>query len=369
MRTLYIVQQKKLKNRIKEKITNIPNLGNQDLLLENLACGICTTDLKYISNYKEMFENDKILKRKPGKKYLGHEVVCRVKDVGDKKYSYLIGQNVVVAEINSCRAFGINPECQYCRKKQGVFCEKKHKRKYNKSVFGGYSEYQIRTIDQIVLINKKINPEVAIFIEPLASVIHCARSINSSSTVIINGLGTISVLLLRYLKLNKKKIDIFLNVRSLTEKRTAKKLGIKKVIVNFKLKKKININSIIDFSTDENFFSKIKNILGVNSEIILFGYKNSDLKINSNLLINNQISLRGSHGYSSTYYKNKIITDIERSHEIILKKKLKVKDLISKIYNFNNVKTILNKVVKKYKRKKNNNSNIIFREIFLKKNV
>lgn len=108
-------------------------VGNHDIQIEILYCGVCHSDLAQINN--EWFEG--IFPMIPG-----HEIVGRVIKVGDHVKSFKAGDLAGVGTLsNSCR------ECQHCKEGLEVYCENGvistynaiDKYRDNLPTYGGYS--------------------------------------------------------------------------------------------------------------------------------------------------------------------------------------------------------------------------------------
>jgi len=342
----------------------IPSPKKNEILFRTLACGICSTDIEYLINNKILKQDNKNFNGAPGKKYLGHEVVGKAVNVGKNLNKSIIGRNFVIADINICRTFNLTPTCKYCKKKQGIHCSNKAKRKYSRDVYGGYSEYFIRSYYQSIEIKKKVSPAHAAFSEPLSTAINCSNQCKISNKILIFGLGTISTLFFRVLLVKKYlKKNIFINVKNDQQKRQAKNMGFVNIINKKDFKNlKINFDKIFYFNGKIKLEEIILNYSKPLSEIIIFGHiKNID--IDPKILIKKQISLKGIHGYSSIKKKNGYISDVENAVKYIEKKKIHLNDLITQKYDLKKAEQTLTKICNDFKMGKNKT---IFRSILLK---
>lgn len=366
MQTIFIDFKKKNKsktiNLIKKEV-KIPKPHSNEVLIKTLACGVCSTDIKKIIRSSNTLIEAKQLNRNSRKDYLGHEVFGEIINVGSKINKNLVGKKVIVADINSCKSFNISPECENCKKKQGIFCLNKRKRKNTRDVYGGYSDYFIRSIHQCLVLKSSINKFDAIFTEPLASAVNCERHIDKNSKILIYGYSTISILLFRYLKyLNYKKENIYFYIKNKEELNHLKKNTKCNYLLTLRDKQNF-FDNIIDFIGNGEEIDKYLNILNLKGNILLFGLENMITKFNSSLLINKQISINGIHGYSSKFSKGKFISDIEKASKLLAQKKIRVDDLISKKLNFKNAHNELEKICYLYKKNKKKNK-LIFRTVF-----
>ena len=122
----------------------MPTFEGHELLLKPIYCGVCGTDVDKVMNINQLLKRNQNLNRRIGKDYLGHEVVAEIVDTSDEEFKKNIGKRVIVADINICKSFNINEECENCKKKRGVFCLNKKKRKFKSNTYGGFSEYFVR---------------------------------------------------------------------------------------------------------------------------------------------------------------------------------------------------------------------------------
>ena len=84
-----------------------PELGDGDLIVKPLACGICSTDVKMASRGSD------------GKiEYgLGHELAAEIVSVSDGEERWNVGQKVVAAPYLPCG------DCYYCQRGQPTLCK------------------------------------------------------------------------------------------------------------------------------------------------------------------------------------------------------------------------------------------------------
>ena len=374
MKTIFI--DPSIKNILKiNKSTNllqsnvkIPVPSGSELLIKTIACGVCSTDISKILNPQKMIKQNKILNRKLGKTYLGHEVVGKVVASGLKKNNSMIGKMIIIGDMNTCKSFSIVPECYQCQKNRGVLCTQRKKRKFNKESYAGFSDYFIRSIHQCVTLPSHINPIKAVFIEPLSTAIHCASFFKKNDSIIINGLTTISVLLYRVLvNQGYKKKLIFINVLNKNQKKQATVFGFINVIINFS-KKDINLGKknidlffkkpVGGFSISVDFSGRQKNILDLidhlqpSSTILLFGMHDDFLNLNFHEFINKEILIRGVHGYSSQLINGKYKSDLVIAKNLISKNKINVLALVHCRRKFSEAYNVLEEIIDIIKIKK-----------------
>ena len=363
MKVFYIdpTKYKKIKNNFDHLILKdvpIPNPKKNELLIKTLSCGLCATDISKILNLSNNRQN---LKKKI---YLGHEVIGKVIKSGDKNFKYLEGKKVAIGDISICKSFSFKHECNNCRKKRGIYCINKHKKKNDPKVYAGFSEYFVRTPQQCIVLNNNANITDNIFVEPLSSCLNLLRNSNLNDKILINGFGTIAILFYKLLLTKKyKNENIFFSDDISTYK---KNFLIKNnaQLVSLKLKKNIN-----KFTVCYDFNERFKGDINLTSsmlpfsKIILFGLNNPGKK-NSDLsaIVQKAIKIVGVHGYSSYKKNDKYITDLETASKIIYKNAINTHDLIEDVFPLEKIRNKIIKILKNISEKK---KQFYFRTIFV----
>ncbi len=118
---------------LKYEDVEMPEIGDDEVLLEIRCCGVCRTDLHIVEG-----------ELKPVKLPVipGHQVVARVKEVGRKVDNVSIGDRVGVPWL-----YWACGKCKYCRRGLENLCE--HALFTGYSVDGGYAEYMVAKKDFI----------------------------------------------------------------------------------------------------------------------------------------------------------------------------------------------------------------------------
>ena len=351
-----------------EKLKSLPAPKHNELLIKVIACGVCSTDINKILNPEQVSILAKKLSRGQNKNYLGHEIVGVVVQVGLKSDNHYMGKKVAIIDINVCKSFNIFPECENCKKKRGVFCENKHKRTFNGDVYGGYSDYILRTVSQVLILDDNIDIKNAVLIEPLATAVHCSNFAKKNEKILINGLTTISVMLFRYLlHLGFDNSLISLYVLNDVEVNFAKKLGFEKIITDKTLLNNgEKFDRIYDFIGKQNGLKKFYQVLKNGGKLNIFGMENNKILMDSDYIINKELTISGIHGYSSKCIDGSYVADAEIAIELVTSQKILLNDLITDIYEFKNIKNKLIDICYSHV-KKNSKYKVFFRTIFLRK--
>jgi uncharacterized zinc-type alcohol dehydrogenase-like protein len=130
------------------------DVGDDDVAIDILFCGICHSDLHQVNNDWGFSQYPMIP---------GHEIIGRVKSVGKNVYRFSAGDLVGVGcLIDSCR------HCSSCDAHEEQFCEKGSTQTYNSEdkemggvTYGGYSKYVVVTQDFVLRVDESLDPAAA----------------------------------------------------------------------------------------------------------------------------------------------------------------------------------------------------------------
>ncbi|MGQ0527224.1 MAG: NAD(P)-dependent alcohol dehydrogenase [Alphaproteobacteria bacterium] len=132
------------------------NLGQNDVLIEIMFCGVCHSDVHQVRNEWK----NTVYPCMPG-----HEIVGRVKKVGDKVKKYAVGDVVGVGcMVDSCH------QCPSCGEKLENYCENGATGTYNGNMrypseenltFGGYSNVIVAPESFVLKIPGSLKPAEA----------------------------------------------------------------------------------------------------------------------------------------------------------------------------------------------------------------
>lgn len=325
------------KIEVKNKI--IPKINNDEILLQVLYCGICSSDLKFIN--KEHRIN----------KYpitLGHEICGKVVKKGKNIKKFNNGDYLIFGAEVPCM------KCDNCNKSETTNCIKQTSIGTNYN--GGFTKLmklskKIINNGPIIKINKKINPKYACLSESVACVINGLEFPNfknyKNKSLLILGSGYMGLL---FTLLAKKKYffksitNVDFNIERL---KLAKKLGANEIIhINKKnIEKKIK-RKLYDFvvTANNNVESQKLSLNVVNKGgVINFfgGIPKSEFKrieIDTNYLHYNQIKVGGT--FSSD------INHLKLAIKFIEKNQKNFDRLISKIININEIEENLKLLIK-----------------------
>ncbi len=165
---------------------DIPKIGEDDILVRVLKCGICTGELMdWYVNMKAPYTP-------------GHEIVGVVQDVGKNVRNFEVGERVIVHHHAPCMM------CEVCIRGDYVHCETWRKSK----IFpGGFSEFilvpkEIHSVD-VLRVPEEVSDDDAALVEPLATSVKAIRraNIKVGERVLGIGLGFMGLLNLEVAKI------------------------------------------------------------------------------------------------------------------------------------------------------------------------
>lgn len=168
---------------------SLPPLGSDDIMVRNMACGVCGTDIH-------------IYHGEPGSAdvtppiILGHEYAGIVEQVGSSVTSVKIGDSVSIDPNIYC---GV---CRYCRNGKKQMCENMEAIGVTRN--GGFAGYSVVPASQAFKLNDGMDYKTGAMAEPLACCIHGIdlAQIKAGDTVLIIGGGAIGLLMVQLAKLS-----------------------------------------------------------------------------------------------------------------------------------------------------------------------
>ncbi|EMD01288.1 hypothetical protein BAUCODRAFT_204777 [Baudoinia panamericana UAMH 10762] len=164
---------------------DMPDLGEEDVLVKISACGVCGTDLH--------FHEGEFMAKFP--LIPGHEAAGVVVAIGRRVTTVAVGDRVVADPMEPCRS------CFYCVRDQGLLCE--NMSGYGGTVPGGMAEYCRYPARHVYPIGDLPSLE-AVLIEPAACASHGIERMSPKvgSTVLLFGCGPTGMLLAQLLRQN-----------------------------------------------------------------------------------------------------------------------------------------------------------------------
>lgn len=162
---------------------NLPEVGEEQILVKQLACNICTADYGQWLGLRE---------HQGYPMAGGHEGAGIVLAKGEKVVSLEVGDFVAISN-NYCG------ECEYCREGKESQCVirstyDQHEGGYHGRM--GFAQYCVRNATAVVKMNPELTPSEAAFLEPAATVVKGIKKlrIKPMDKVVVIGAGTMGIL-------------------------------------------------------------------------------------------------------------------------------------------------------------------------------
>lgn len=315
-------------NKIKTEDVKIPKINDLEALLKVHTAAICGTDLRILSKGHFKMPNNT-------KRILGHEVVGEIIKVG-KNVKYLkVGMRVGVSPNVGCGT------CKYCLSGNTNLCQ--NYKAIGITYDGGFAEYmkipeEFIYQGNVVSFPSSLPYEHAIFAEPFSAVLNGQEScrIGFADIILIIGAGPIGVM--HFMLAETSGAQKVLVSEIIKERREQiRKFGAKIVIdpINEDIKKIVNDVSygrgadvIIIAAPSAKAQEESLNLVSAGGRINFFGglsNQNEMIKINANIIHYKEIVLTGTTGQNVLHFK--------KSMEMLISKKIKVENLISRVFN------------------------------------
>jgi L-iditol 2-dehydrogenase len=196
-----------------EKI-NVPNAGDEDVLVKVEACGICASDVKCYHGAARIWGDEKQPRYVNPPVVPGHEFVGEVVDIGSKakvKFNLDIGDRSIAEQILPCGS------CRFCRTGHYWMCQVHNIFGFQGGIDdGGFAEYMKYPKGSIVhKVPRELKNDVAAMIEPLACAIHAVERADPKldDVMVIAGMGPIGLCMLQVAKLRNPKVLVALDAK------------------------------------------------------------------------------------------------------------------------------------------------------------
>jgi L-iditol 2-dehydrogenase len=166
----------------------IPSIGDNELLVNVKASGICGSDVM------EWYR----VKKAP--RILGHEITGAIVEIGKNVKKYKVGDRVFVSHHVPCNT------CRFCLNNQQTLCHTLHSTNFYP---GGFAEYlrvpEINVDRGVFVLPKEMSYDEGVFIEPLACVVRGLKTaeMKPGQTVLVIGSGISGLLQIKLAKSRK----------------------------------------------------------------------------------------------------------------------------------------------------------------------
>lgn len=160
----------------------VPEVGDEDVLLRVLVAGVCGTDLHlHVGEFGPTYPLTP-----------GHEIVGEVVRTGSRVADFAVGDRVTLDNTTACG------HCVECRRARPAFCRNLVAQGVN--ALGGFAEYVVASSTRCFPVDD-LDPEVAVFAEPTACVVHGldVLQLSPGANVLLFGAGPTGLLLTQLL--------------------------------------------------------------------------------------------------------------------------------------------------------------------------
>lgn len=171
------------------KEVDLPKLKSGDVLVKNMVCGICGTDVHIFHGEPGSADvNPPVI--------LGHEYSGEVVEVGEDVTTLKKGDHVTIDPNIYCG------KCEYCRNNKKQLCTDMQAIGVTRD--GGFAQYSVVPEAQAFAVKSSVSYEDAAMAEPLACCIHGIdlAEIKPGNSVLIIGGGAIGLIMLQLAKLS-----------------------------------------------------------------------------------------------------------------------------------------------------------------------
>ena len=316
-----LVRFSHLPKKIKIKDISVPNLkqSKNEALISIKFAGICGRDLEH---YKSKIPKEKI------PIVLGHEFSGIIKDIyKNNKQNLKIGDRVVCETVKS-----VCKKCTLCKNGYYNLCKKR--KNIGGSDTGAFASTIKVSNEFIHKLPKNVSLDEAALIEPLAvcyNALLINSEINKNSTVLIFGSGTIGLLCLKIAIYKKAKVFLICTSKDKIQKKIAKNNRVSKIFLNNdnyinkinKLTNNVGVDLVIDSvgGINKTFEDSIE-LTKPGGQITKIGwFMNKNIHANLDNIIRKNIKIQGSFSHNYEIW--------EKCIQLLSKKKIQVKDLIS----------------------------------------
>ncbi len=164
-----------------------PTPGDNDVIINVKACGVCGTDV-------HMFEGQEGSGEVKGEMVFGHELAGVVTSTGKDVTRFAVGDRVCVDPNLLCG------NCYYCLNSLGHFCE--NMQSVGVSMDGGFAEYCKAPERAVYALPNHMSYEEGAMVEPVACCLHGIDmcNIKPGSHVIVIGAGMIGLIMVALAK-------------------------------------------------------------------------------------------------------------------------------------------------------------------------
>lgn len=303
--------------RIEE--ATLPTIKDDEVLVKVKVCGVCPFDMRAYTGIKKL--------SKPT--ILGHEVSGIIEEIGRGVSEFKKGDRVVLDLAIRCG------KCRYCRAGKGNLCENLG------PLPGAFAEYTKAPVSNVFRISEDLSFEEASFTEPLASSLNGIErgQIRLGDNVVIIGAGQIGLMLIQLAKLSGAQVIVSDMLENRRKK--ASELGADVVIDPSKEDVAQKVRSITNNFGADAVIIAVGNtkaieegikMTGKAGRVVLFGavWPQTTIQTDPNHIHYDEIVITGA--------EMRTLDQFARSLDLLAKKKVHVKQLITHRYPLEKIK-------------------------------
>jgi propanol-preferring alcohol dehydrogenase len=260
-----------------------PTIGDEDVLVQVLAAGVCRTDLHTL-------EAVKAGQRAPV--VPGHEIAGKVTKVGSDVYMINVGDLVAVHYEQPCGA------CRHCRKKRTNLCQEGHSLGFD--VQGGYAEYVAVKQNTVLPLPHDHDPELA---APLGcsgtTAYHAVVAVGDTTEddlIVVIGAGGVGLSAVQVAKAQGARV-VAVDVKPEAQK-AAIEAGADSAATPEEAKQIHNADVVVDFVSTKATMELGRGILGVGGRFVVVASGTESISLTAADIMEGGRAYLGS--YSST---------------------------------------------------------------------
>lgn len=298
MKTKAFVKKSSAKRDVEILSIELPELKEDECLVEVEAVGVCGSDLHMFAGHAGYDWVTYPL-------VLGHEVTGKVVKVGSLNNQSLVGKSIVVDPYISCG------ECTFCLNGQPNRCDGGEFKavktpidalQYGFRQPGGMAEKMIIKVANALVITEEIDTSVAAISEALAVSYTAVKKIENYETkkILVVGPGPIGLGVAAILiGSGNKKVDMLGTEVDEQRLQLAKEVGCETIYVNstaIDVKSFGGYDAVIDCSGHPSVPKTAVTLLKRGGELILVGINAMDFAVPMDQIVRGEIQIKGSYG-------------------------------------------------------------------------
>lgn len=160
--------------------------ADDEVIMKVIGCSVCGTDVHILSVPPGFYADPGIA--------LGHEIVADVVETGKAVKNVAVGDRIIIKPNIYCG------NCYYCQENMNNHCE--NMRSVGIHLMGGFAEYTKANERVCYRIAKTVDPDIAVFAEPLSCVLGGMKKLRPmpAESALLIGAGPIALIYLSILK-------------------------------------------------------------------------------------------------------------------------------------------------------------------------